>query len=311
MLGLAWGLALLLMGGHGVAVAQQPDPAFAPADPAQPAPDAIPLVEAPPAAAPTAPALQPTAGADGGWTSDAPAPTDGPTREGFQLGAVLGFAFCGGGPLCEETDESDDPDYPQYYTSGPGLGLEAGYRIAPIFAFGLQLRYQTIDVALDSELEDAGVNEASASYFGYGLYARLYPVSEGPWDPWLGASIGLLTFVDERVGEVDDMYDYYGDSTFDFVSTATFEATQIELSGGVDYWVAPQFAIGAQVVYVLNSYEEKYCVEVEGELADELDDPSECFTANDFEGDQEEAFKDGIDDLPDFYGIFVTGRLQF
>jgi hypothetical protein len=165
---------------------------------------------------------------------------------GFELGARAGYGI----PL-GQADEDDDLS--DGITGMIPLQLDVGYRVTPAFSLGGYAMYgfgiagDDISEACD-DLDDLPGVSASCSTrdVRLGMQAQYHFSPRQDLDPWLGAGFGYewLTMGFEASG---------GGEEFDVSVTGKgFEF--INLQGGVDFTLAPGFALGPFLSFSVAQY---------------------------------------------------------
>ncbi len=281
-------VVLGIVASHGLAGAQPADPGQPPATepppvvPPQPAAEPLPpaaTLPAPPPADPWAPAPTPQPQSFTPYEpSEAPPPQDSVRREGFFLGGGLGFSGCTD-KIC---DSSDSADADGSLGPGPGIRIEAAWRVNPIVAVGGLFHYNSLSVEQPDTpegyyyYEESSSDDVTASFAQLGPFVRLYFLTDGDWDAWAGASAGTVS-LDLAQGP----------------ATISVKGVYLEPALGVEYRVDHEgLAIGGAVQYALVNMNE-VCFEAEGDEVCVKDVSEE------------------IEDEPDFYGLMATLRYAF
>jgi outer membrane protein W len=154
--------------------------------------------------------------------------------EGFELGARVGYGI----PMGKVNDDGTNDKLSQAISGMVPLQLDLGYRVIPnlmvgaYFMYGIGFAGDTITKLCDQA--KAGGIDATCSAHDVRLGAQVqYHISpDGQIDPWLGAGIGYewLTFGFEGAGTT--------------ISSTGHGFEFINLQGGADFSVAPNFGLG-------------------------------------------------------------------
>jgi hypothetical protein len=106
----------------------------------------------------------------------------------FAIGARAGYALALGsayqGPSAT-TGEQEDKSQSDTVGSGPGLMIDAMYKVTPSLGVGVFLGY-----AMTSPKKPDGADSVSATALTYGVQAQ-YALTPGQPTPWFGAGLGL------------------------------------------------------------------------------------------------------------------------
>lgn len=168
--------------------------------------------------------------------------------EGFELGARLGYGI----PMGKLADDGADSDLSNYISGMVPLQLDVGYRVIPnlmvggYFMYGFGITGDSLDKSCDAA-KALGVDAScSAHDLRLGLQAQYHFMPEGDVDPWLGAGLGYewLSFgVDVSSGGVSQKNTITGRG-FEFIN----------LQGGVDFPLAPNFGLGPFLSFSVGQY---------------------------------------------------------
>jgi outer membrane protein W len=203
-----------------------------------PAPDAVPAAD-PTTATAAAPAPAPTD------TSAAVSIKEAPTGGKFMLGARLGYSHAFG-KVADKIAGFDAADMSEYVSGNVPIWLDLGYMVTPNIMVGFYGQYG-IGVPA-SDMCDADAVDCSASIVRLGAQAQYHISPAESIDPWVGLGFGY------------EWGSLTAEAAGDEASSSVRGFEFVNLQGGADFKLAPNFGLGPFLSFSLGQYA-KYSTE--------------------------------------------------